>query len=133
MMKKTGLALLCCLLCGCSTQSKKVQGTYQNNKGETTSAELVLEEDKIIELKLDETSGDTTKRTLGDDYHMKDASTIGKEWYEQVSFLESYIKKNGVEGIKLDEEGKGENEDLRTGCTISIDGFLKAIADAKNK
>ena len=62
---------------------------------------------------------------------MKDASAIGKEWDEQVRFLEKYIEKNGMQNIQMDEEGKAVNEDIRSGCTISIDKFIKAIEDAQ--
>ena len=64
---------------------------------------------------------------------MRDASPIGKNWDEQIAYLESYIKRNGIENIKLDASGKAVNEDILSGCTIAIDGYIKAIEDAKNK
>lgn len=130
-MKKIIVVALLCVLCACSSsQKREASGTYQNEKGETTSAKLILDQENIIDVELDETTGDTTKKTLGDEYHMKEASSIGKEWKDQVQFLETYIKQNGIQNIKLNEEGKAENEDILTGCTISIDGFLKAIENA---
>lgn len=62
---------------------------------------------------------------------MKQASKIGKEWYEQIDFLEKYIEKKGVDSIKLNKEGKAENNDVTSGCTIRIDGFLKAVKEAE--
>ena len=84
-------------------------------------------------VELDETTEDTTKKTLGDAYDMKPASAIGKNWNEQIAFLETYIVTNGIDQIRLNEEGKAENEDILTGCTISIDSYLKAVQDAQAK
>ena len=62
---------------------------------------------------------------------MKKASPIKKEWYEQVLTLENYIKENGVDAIKLNNEGKATNEDLVTGCTISISDMVDAVKEAQ--
>lgn len=128
------LVCLLAVLCGCSkTEQTESVGTYKNAKGETSSAKVTFEDDKIIKVELDETTGDTTKKALKDQYDMREASAIGKNWDEQIAFLESYIKRNGIEDIKLDDSGKATNEDILTGCTISIDGYIKAIEDAKKK
>lgn len=83
-------------------------------------------------------SGVMTKRQLGDEYGMKAASGIGKEWFEQAAVMESYLigKDAGeVAGIAVDEDGKGTDPDLVAGVTISIDGYqtaaVKAIENAK--
>ena len=122
-MKKMFMIALLTILCGCGKEDKvESEGTYQNAKGETTTAKVTFVDDKIKEIYLDETTGDTTKKTLKDAY-----------WDEQVAFLESYIKRNGIEKIQLDASGKAMNEDILTGCTISIDGYIKAIENAKSK
>lgn len=133
-MKKMFMIALLTILCGCGKEDKvESEGTYQNAKGETTTAKVTFVDDKIKEIYLDETTGDTTKKTLKDAYDMREASAIGKNWDEQVAFLESYIKRNGIEKIQLDASGKAMNEDILTGCTISIDGYIKAIENAKSK
>lgn len=133
-MKKLMFLCLFIALCGCGKENKaESKGTYKNAKGETSSAKVTFTDDKITKVELDETTGDTTKKTLGDKYDMREASAIGKNWDEQIAYLESYIKRNGIEDIKLDESGKAINEDILSGCTISIDGYIKAIEDAKNK
>lgn len=132
-MKRMLIVTMLLMLSACTSKTVDKQGSYTSSKGETTTANVSYDGDTIKEVELDETTGETTKKTLGADYHMKDASAIGKEWNEQVNYLETYIEKNGVEKIELNDEGKAVNEDIRTGCTISIDGFLKAIEDAKNK
>ncbi len=133
-MKKLMLMCLLTVLCGCGKADKtESEGTYKNAKGETSMAKVTFSDNKITKVELDETTGDTTKKKLGDQYDMRDASPIGKNWDEQIAYLESYIKRNGIENIKLDASGKAINEDILSGCTIAIDGYIKAIEDAKNK
>lgn len=40
-----------------------------------------------------------TKRELGDEYGMKNASPIGKEWYEQVNSIESWLVGKNIKDI----------------------------------
>ena len=133
-MKKTMLCAILVLLCGCSSNTtKEATGSYTGKKGETTTAKVKWEKDAIKEVEFDETTGDTTKKKLGAEYNMKQASGIGKEWNEQVMFLEKYIEQNGMENLQMNAEGKSENPDVMAGCTISLEPFVKAIDDAKTK
>lgn len=86
----------------------------------------------------DLTAGVKTKRQLGDDYGMRAASGIGKEWFEQAAEMEDYLtgKTSGeVSGIAVDGDGKATDPDLLAGVTISVDGYqtaaLKAMENAK--
>lgn len=137
-MKKTICLALCALMfAGCSSNSKadvkEGKGTYTNDKGEVTTAKVKMKNNDIEEVDIDETAQgkEKSKKELGNDYQMKQASKIGKEWYEQIDFLEKYIEKKGVGSIKLNKEGKAENNDVISGCTIRIDGFLKAVKEAE--
>jgi len=133
-MKKVLILGLGMLLCACSaSQTLESEGTYTSSKGEITTAKVTFEGDKIKKIELDETTGGTSKKSLGDSYDMTQASGIGKNWKDQVAYLEDYIEKNGMDAITVNEEGKAENEDLKSGCTISIDAYLKAIQNAKDK
>ena len=126
------------LLCGCSSKMEGSAQVTQDN-GEITTAKVILKDNKIQDVSIDETVADVdkTKKQLQNSYGMKQASSIGKEWYEQVLFFEDYVKTHGIENIKTDEKGKSVNEDLKTGCTIRVDTFIEAIKqaemDAKNK
>lgn len=135
-MKKITVLLLgvCMLLSGCAkSEQKEGTGTYTNANGETTTAKVTLKDGKISKVSIDETAKDKdkTKKELGADYHMKIASGIGKEWNEQVKFFENYVAKHGIEKLELKDNGKAANADVISGCTISVEGFVKAIADAK--
>lgn len=83
-------------------------------------------------------SGVKTKRQLGDDYGMRSASGIGKEWFEQAASMEDYLvgKTAGeVTGIAVDGDGKPTDPDLLASVTISVDGYqtaaVKAMENAK--
>lgn len=92
-------------------------------------------------LKTDITQVPKTKRELGNDYNMKAASPIGKEWFEQVNALQDYMVGKKVDEIKnfplKDEDGKRKPDvaELNSSCTIDISNLIKAadmaIANAK--
>ena len=86
----------------------------------------------------DLTGGVKTKRQLGNDYNMKPASGIGKEWFEQAAVLEEYFvgkTSSEVDGIAVDESTKPTDADLLAGVTVSIGGYktaaVKAVENAK--
>lgn len=101
----------------------------------TPLVSVQLTDGKISWLSIDELSGDTTKKAMGDEYKLPDTAIAS--WKDQIKNLEEYIVKNGVESIKTDEEGKAVNEDLLSQCTIQIENYLKtidkAVMDAKEK
>lgn len=79
-----------------------------------------------------------TKQELGEQYGLKNASSIGKEWNEQADAFADYcIGKTAdeVSGIAVTEEGTAEDEDLAASCTIYFGGFqelvVKAVANAE--
>lgn len=81
----------------------------------------------------DLTGGVKTKRQLGDDYGMKGASGIGKEWYEQAAAMEDYLVGKTAEevtGIAVDESQKPTDADLAAGVTVSIGGYQTAAVKA---
>ncbi len=74
-----------------------------------------------------------TKNELVDDYGMKKASGIGKEWYEQAEAFAKYVEGmtvDEVKGIKVDEMNYPIQTDLKASVTISIGGFVKGIEKA---
>lgn len=108
--------------------------TVESDGSEITATLTKDADGKLTGVNIDEVSEDgQSKKDLGDDYGMKKASPIGKEWYEQVEYLENYILENGVDAVKTDSEGYAENEDLKSGCTINISNFMKAVDEANAK
>lgn len=83
-------------------------------------------------------AGVKTKRQLGDAYGMRNASAIGKEWFEQADAFENYMTGKTAEeisGIAVTEDGKAADADLASGVTVAIGDFqaaaAKAFADAE--
>lgn len=74
-----------------------------------------------------------TKNELGDDYGMKAASSIQKEWNEQAAFFADYVVGKTIEdvkGIALDAEGVATDEELLAGVTVHISPLIAAIEKA---
>lgn len=77
-----------------------------------------------------------TKKELGDEYGMKKASGIGKEWNEQIEFLESKLVGKTLEDVKniklVEKDGKKvfEDADLISGATVGVEDYLKAVVKA---
>ena len=136
-MKKLIVALFSiALLAGCAGGSEAVTVTSETAKDENgnyASAEVVMKDGKIESITLDEFSSGSSKKELGSNYNMKSASTIGKEWDEQVKFLEEYIVANGIEAVELTAEGYAAKDDVLAGCTINITSMMQAANDAAAK
>ena len=76
-----------------------------------------------------------TKDELGDEYGMKKASSIGKEWYEEAAALAIYVVGKTIEevkGIAVNEEGAPADAELAASVTISIGDYVNAIEKAVN-
>lgn len=74
-----------------------------------------------------------TKNQLGDSYGMKQASSIGKEWYEQSAAFAAYVtgKTAGqISGLGVTEAGKASDADLVASVTVSIGDFQRAVLKA---
>lgn len=78
-------------------------------------------------------SAPKTKQELGDEYGMKKASSIGREWYEQAnSFAEYAVGKtaDALSGIAVNEKGAPDGDDLAASVTIGIGDFTEVIRAA---
>ena len=113
---------------------------------DSVAAAVTVDADgKIVDVKIDEaqTKPDLTKdngnvtdlRTKlakKEDYAMKAASPIQKEWYEQVAAFEAWAKGKTADEVKagVDAEGNPTDADLKAGCTIKANGFTVVVAKA---
>ena len=133
--------------------NKVKEGADTTAQFDTTFASVVLEGNVIKYVYFDVaqdkvtydatghvTSDNTTsmsKKDLGDNYGMKDKSSIKKEWFEQVEALEKWaVGKTVEEVLNMPTTQKDEkhtvpaDKDLMTGCTIGVTGFQQALDKA---
>ena len=74
-----------------------------------------------------------SKNTLGDNYGMRKASSIGKEWNEQAAAFCRFVTGktvSDVAAIAVDDDGHTTDADLVTSCTVGVDEFQLLIANA---
>lgn len=74
-----------------------------------------------------------SKRELGKDYGLAEASGIGREWYEQTAAFASYVTGKTVaevKGMALDERTAPTEAELSSSVTIAVGGFIDGIEKA---
>lgn len=138
-MKKSfalvGLAAMMLAACGGNNAASGTteSATVATDTGEVTATLTKDAEGKLTGVNIYEIKDGESKKDLGDEYEMKKASDIGKEWYEQIEFLENYIIENGVDSVKLNADGYAESEDVKAGCTINLKTIMEAVDEANAK
>lgn len=79
-----------------------------------------------------------TKKELGSEYGMKDASAAagkiegGAEWFEQAEHFEKWAKGKTIDQIKgiAGADGKATDENILAGCTMAITDMQDAVVRA---
>lgn len=95
--------------------------TAQNKMGFTKDGKVVITE----EFK--------SKKELKEEYNMKPASAIGKEWYEQMASFEEYVIGKTIEEVKsiaVDEDTKPTDADLSASVSMKIGNYIEVLSDA---
>ena len=86
------------------------------------------------EITADMTAVIKSKQEKGDEYNMRPASPISKEWYEQANALAAFCVgktlEEAVAGIAVDEKGYPTGADVVTSCTMKVGDFVKALEKA---
>ncbi len=143
---KTGMAIVS----STSVSDADAEADGKAQVDSTVAAVLVGEDGKIISCKLDvaqnkvavkaDGSFDTTatfksKQELKEDYNMKGASPIGKEWYEQANAFAEYVVGMTAEEVRAIETNPDAHNgpvdaDIAASCTMSVTAFIEAIAQA---
>ncbi len=86
----------------------------------------------------DAASKPKTKVELGDEYGMKKASSIGKEWYEQIAALGQWMIGKTIDEVKAMKTAPKDEEhpsvpaeaDLTSSVTISVQDYIAAVEKA---
>jgi len=94
----------------------------------TFSADGKITADKSAELK--------TKVEYGDTYGMKKASSIGKEWYEQIADLEKWMVGKTIDQVKAMKVKESDGSvhtaepDLTSKVTVDVSDYIAAVEEA---
>ncbi|HWQ78017.1 MAG TPA: hypothetical protein VN381_04335 [Anaerovoracaceae bacterium] len=73
-----------------------------------------------------------TKNELGDEYGMRQASSIGKEWNEQAFAFAQYVVGKSIDEVKgiAVSEGYAADQDLKSQVTVHITDFITVLEKA---
>ncbi|OPA74246.1 hypothetical protein BVG16_24265 [Paenibacillus selenitireducens] len=107
-------------------------------KVEIDNAQSKVDFDKDMQVASDIKAEMKTKVELGDEYGMKKASTIGKEWYEQAKALGDWMVGKSIDeikGMKTVEKDAShpavpDEADLTSSVTVSVEGYIAGVVEA---
>ncbi len=155
-MKKISVIILTVLLVMISGCTKVEQGNYKEGtyfgsielesygtKYVTTAVVYIGKTGRIESCFIDSTYNkdavNTTKKTLGDEYGMKETSANigviegGAEWYEQVEVIEKkVVSEQGINWVSWADDTKTKL-DAVSGVTITANYYIDAIKMALDK
>ncbi len=109
-----------------------------NADGVVTSSYIDMSQGKVNfdatgTITTDLTVGPSTKRELGEDYGLRGASSISKEWFEESDAFSAYVlgkTADEVAGIAIDEEGHAADADLVSSVTVHVSPFVSIVSAA---
>lgn len=95
-------------------------------------AQTFVEFDENMKVTTDKTKEIKSKKELGNDYGMLKASSIKKEWFEQIEYLENWMIGKTVDEIKSLKlkDGVTDDADLISSVTIAINDYISALDEA---
>jgi uncharacterized protein YuzE len=107
-------------------------------KVDIDTAQSKVNFDKNMKVTSDKTAEVKTKKELGDKYGMRKASSIGKEWYEQIAELEKWMVGKTVDEIKAmkvkardaSHPAVPDVPELTSLVTISVQDYIAALEKA---
>jgi predicted nucleotidyltransferase len=74
-----------------------------------------------------------TKKEKGDAYGMKNASAIGKEWFEQIAALEAWMLGKNLTEVKALPVAEGKiTSDLKSSVSVTVTDYMAAFEKAYN-
>ncbi len=97
------------------------------------SAQTKVAFDKDGAVTSDKTAAIKTKVELGDDYGMARASSIKKEWHQQIAALETWMTGKTVaeiKAMKVTDDAKPDDAELTSSVTMTVSYYLDAVSEA---
>ena len=94
---------------------------------------MILKDGEVLKILLDteRPDGGVSSKETYNSYGVKDVSSMGKEWWEQIVSFEDWAKDHDVDSLNLDETG--HDIDAVTGATITVSCYAEAVKDALSK
>ena len=94
--------------------------------------------DKDLKVTTDRAAEVKSKKDLGPDYGMLNASSIGKEWFEQMAAFENWMIGKTVDeiaGLKVKERDESHKNvpdvpELTSSVTITVESYIAAVKEA---
>ena len=94
--------------------------------------------DKDMKVTSDKTAEVKSKKDLGPDYGMLKASSIGKEWFEQMEAFENWMigkTVDEIKGLKVKERDESHKNvpdvpELTSSVTITVESYIAAVEEA---
>ena len=112
--------------------SVKTGFSYSDQWG-LTVANVIEKDGEVVKVLFDTVRDGQSSKEKFDTYGIKKVSTIGKEWWEQVAFVENWVEQNGLDSLEVTEDGHAANPDVLTGATINVSYYAEALADALSR
>ena len=105
-------------------------GAYYSDQWGLYIANIVEQEGQAPIVIMDRVQNGQSSKERYDSYGIKPVSSIGKEWWEQIAFLEGWIAENGIEALEVDDTGHALNADVITSATINVAEPTSAVHNA---
>jgi hypothetical protein len=108
--------------------SKNADGVITSAIIDASQAKVTF--DAVGKLTVDVAKVFATKDVIGNDYGMKVASSIQKEWFEQAAAFATFATGktiDEVKGVSMDAAGLVTDAELATQVTIHVGDFIKAL------
>jgi hypothetical protein len=98
-----------------------------------TVANVIYKGDTVFKILIDTVrpDGGLSSKEKYDDYGIRRVSGLGKEWWEEISFFETWAEGNDIATLELDESGHAVNADVISSATINLSNFKEALINAE--
>ena len=128
------LSLTCALALAEDSEGYTVRtGLSYSEQWGPTIVNIIEKDGEVVKVLFDTARDGQSSKEKYNDYGIKKVSSIGKEWWEQVAFVETWLEQNGLDSLEVTEDGYAANPDVLTGATFHVSYYVEAIADALGK
>ena len=135
------LVLSLLLVLGCAAMAEETEksvytvktGVSYTDPWGITVANVIYKDGEAFKILLDTVrpDGGISSKEKHNDYGIGRASTIGKDWWEQIIFVEQFAEQYGVDAFEMTEDGYAGNPDAVSGATFHVVYYVDALHNAE--